>query len=121
VAPGLPRAVPPCARDGVFYQGIYLDVSSRVCGLVYTGLGDEEIPILDAYEEPQYSRVTVNVDVGRPECPTGDSKGNNGPRRPRVRMGARSVIDLERGALVSGYVSWLVVGAIRRALCKTAS
>jgi hypothetical protein len=59
---------------GASYLGLYLDAGSRVFGQVYTGLGDEEITIMGAYEGPQYSRVTVNVGVARPQCPTGDSQ-----------------------------------------------
>lgn len=51
------------------YPAVIAEPAGNVAGLLYEGVGAEELALLDSYEGELYERRTVNVRVGRDAHP----------------------------------------------------
>lgn len=64
---GVPALLPGYARwklRGESYPGIAPSETSEVDGVLYSGLGDEDLAALDRFEDDIYERVRVTVATG---------------------------------------------------------
>jgi gamma-glutamylcyclotransferase (GGCT)/AIG2-like uncharacterized protein YtfP len=51
------------------YPAVIAEPAGNVAGLLYEGIGDEELALLDSYEGELYERRTVSVRAGGDACP----------------------------------------------------